>query len=127
MAVLSCFLFGFHTTHFSSRRNPGCTPEKHIMRSDGKSCLVSYMNSTHPFFHVRQYVQKELMLTCFNFTDTENLFSSVGAFSFHLKKKNLCRIILAEMATHKKPDCLFTPCYIHYSTVSENFCLIKYE
>lgn len=65
----------------------GCTPEKHIMRSDGKSGLVSDMNSIHPFFHVRQYSWKELLLTCFNFTDTENLFSSVGAFTFRLSRK----------------------------------------
>ena len=76
------------TQHISvPAETQGCTPEKHIMRSDGKSCLVSDMNSIHPFFHVRQYSQKELMLTCFNFADTENFFSSVGAFSFHLKKK----------------------------------------
>jgi hypothetical protein len=81
----------------------GYTPEKHIMRSDGKSCLVSDMNSIHLFFHVRQYSQKELPLTRFNFAETKNIFSSVGVFSLHLKfKKNLCRILLLEMATHVK-------------------------
>jgi len=55
------------------------------MRSDGKSCLVSDMNSIHPFLRVRQYTQKKTLLTCFNFTDTENVFSSAGAFNLLLK------------------------------------------
>lgn len=55
------------------------------MKSDGKSCIVSHMSSIHSFLHVRQYTQKKTLLTCFNFTDTEDVFSLVVAFSFHLK------------------------------------------
>lgn len=112
-------------------KTQGCTPEKHIMRSDGKSCLASDMNSILPFFHVRQYSQKELLLTCFNFTDTGNLFSSVGAFSFHLSRKIYANNIIKKwpQTNKQKSDyvCLFTSCYIHYSVVSANFYLIKYE
>lgn len=55
--------------------NKGCTLEKHIMKSDRKSCLVSDMSSIHSFLHVKQYAQKKTLLTCFNFTDTEDVFS----------------------------------------------------
>ena len=83
-------------------KTQGWTPEKHIMRSDGKSCLASDMNSILPFFHVRQYSQKELLLTCFNFTDTGNLFSSVGAFSFHLSRKIYANNIIRD--DHKQTN-----------------------
>ena len=108
----------------------GCTPEKHIMRSDGKSCLISDMNSIHPSFHVRQYSQKELLLTCFNFTDTENLLLSWCFSLLCKKKKSMQNYIIIDGHILKNRIMFvysFTSCYSHYTIVSANFCLIKYE
>lgn len=55
------------------------------MKSDRKSWLASDMNSIHSFLHMRQYTQKKTLLTCFNFTDAEDVFSLACAFSLHLK------------------------------------------
>lgn len=117
-AVLSCFIFGFHTTHFSSGRNPGMhSRETHNeVRWKILSCFRYEFNPS--FLSCVAICTEGTAADMFLTSLTLKIFAPQLVPLASPEKKNLCRIILLEMATHLKRIalCLFIPllqCSLH--------------
>lgn len=95
MSALSHFIFGFPTTHFSSGRITAIHSREiyNEVRWKILSCLRYEFNPS--FLSCETIFTEGKLLTCRNFTDTENPFSFsalVSVLSCHLNKKGLCRV-----------------------------------
>lgn len=128
-AVLSCFIFGFHTTHFSSSRNPGMhSRETHNeVRWKILSCFRYEFNPS--FLSCETICTEGTAADMFLTSLTLRIFSPQLVPLASPEKKSMQNNIIRDGHTLKKLCyvCLVTSCNVHYTIVSANFFLMKYK